>query len=75
MRQFKAGSCYGRWLKQVVAKRLKSLICMRFESHPEFVWITLLISGPDSPPALENQGSGWNARKKSKVQNPYKSMT
>jgi hypothetical protein len=48
---------------------------MRFESHPEFVWITLLISGPDSPPALENQGSGWNARKKSKVQNPYKSMT
>jgi hypothetical protein len=48
---------------------------MRFGSHPEFVWITLLISRPDSPPALENQGFGWNARKKSKVQNPYKSMT
>jgi hypothetical protein len=75
MRQFKAKPCYGRWLKQVGAKRLKSLIYLRFGSHPEFVWITLLISRPDSPPALENQGSDWNARKKSKVQNPYKSMT
>jgi hypothetical protein len=51
------------------------LIWQSFESHPELLWITLLISGPDAPRALENQGPRWNARKKSKVQNPYESTT
>jgi hypothetical protein len=45
------------------------LIWQRFDGHPELLWITLLISGRDALPALENQGSRWNARKKSKVQN------
>jgi hypothetical protein len=48
---------------------------MRFAARPDFLWITLLISGLDTLAALEDQGSGWNARKKSKVQNPYKSTT
>jgi hypothetical protein len=51
------------------------LIWQRFESHPALLWITLLISRPDAPPGLENQGFRWNARKKSKTQNPYESMT
>jgi hypothetical protein len=57
------------------AKQSKSLICQCFESRPELLWITLLISKPDAPPALVNQGFRRNARKKSKVQNPYESTT
>jgi hypothetical protein len=48
---------------------------MRFAVHPDFLWITLLISGLDSTAALENQGFRWNARKNRKVQSPYESMT
>jgi hypothetical protein len=54
---------------------LKSLIFQRFGSHPEFLWITLLTSRRDTLASLENQGSGWNARKKSKTQILYKSTT
>jgi hypothetical protein len=67
-------SCGGLLMK-LGAKALKSLIFQRFGSHPEFLWITLLTSGLDSSPSLENQGSGWIARKKSKVQILYKSTT
>jgi hypothetical protein len=51
------------------------LICQGFGIHPDLLWITLLISASDTPGALENQGFGWIARKKGKVQNPYKSTT
>jgi hypothetical protein len=43
--------------------------------NPRILWITLLISGFRVRQSLENQGFGWNARKKSKLQNPYKSTT
>jgi hypothetical protein len=54
---------------------LKSLIRKRFNRHPEFLWITLLIDRRQSPPALENQGFGWIAHLKSKVISPYESST
>ena len=66
---------WGGLLKSLRARALKSLIFQRFGPHPEFLWITLLTSGLDSLPSLENQGSGWIARKKSKVQTLYKSTT
>jgi hypothetical protein len=62
-------------LMRLGARALKSLIFQRFGGHPEFLWITLLTSMLDSLPSLENQGSGWIARKKSKVQILYKSTT
>jgi hypothetical protein len=51
------------------------LIFQRFGSHPEFLWITLLTTGLDTLASLENQGSRWIARKKSKIQILYKSTT
>jgi hypothetical protein len=48
---------------------LKLLIFQRFGSHPEFLWITLLTTGLNTSPSLADQGSGWNARKKSKTRN------
>ncbi|VWX58368.1 hypothetical protein VARIO8X_130187 [Burkholderiales bacterium 8X] len=51
------------------------MIWLRFDAHPEFVWITLLICRPDTLRSLANQGSERNAHKKSKVLNPMKSTT
>jgi hypothetical protein len=38
-----------------------------FESHPEFLWITLLIFGSHRVQSLANQGFYWIAHQKSKV--------
>jgi hypothetical protein len=51
------------------------MISKGFKLRPRFLWITLLICCPEACQSLENQGFGWNAQKKSKVQNPYKSIT
>jgi hypothetical protein len=48
---------------------------MVFARSPRFLWITLFISSPETRQTLDLQGFGWNARKKSKVLNPYKSTT
>jgi hypothetical protein len=68
MHQFKASAFGAGQLRRNLASRFKSLIFQGFAVHPEFLWITLLISTSDPAPALENQGFRWNARKKSKVQ-------
>jgi hypothetical protein len=42
---------------------------------PRFLWITLFISSWEPLQSLDLQGFGWNAQKKGKVLNRYKSMT
>jgi hypothetical protein len=56
-------------------KWAKSLISIGFESHPKFLWITLLIASFRTRQSLKNQGFGWNAHKKSNLLNLYKSTT
>jgi hypothetical protein len=65
----------GGFLKRLGATGLKSLIFLAIAGCPTNVWITLLISRPRGVRGHVNQGFRWNARKKSKTQNLYKSTT
>src|SRR3990167_5218201 len=53
----------------------KSLIHKGFRGSSAILWITLLIACHGRRQGLANQGLDWNAHKKSKLQNTYKSTT
>ncbi|MCY1377269.1 hypothetical protein D9M69_648320 [compost metagenome] len=77
-RRFGGGAGRPFWqglLMRFGARPLKLLISQRFGGHPEFLWITLLTRRLDSRRSLDFQGFRWNACKKSKNQNLYKSTT
>jgi hypothetical protein len=46
---------------------------MQFAAGSRFLWITLLTTGIEASAALQIQGPGWNARKKSIEKKPIES--